>query len=181
MRVNSISTSKYKFYNALPKILFEQFSKIANIYFLIIAFFQIFKEISNSNGKPVILFPLFVVVSINGLKDFFEDWKRKRSDDKENNKKALVYNSQMKSFEQKLWKEILIGDIIKVKEDEFFPADCILLNTSEESNCCYIETKSIDGETNLKFKKTTKIIKFDKKSNELTEINRNNNNKLKQN
>ena len=25
----------------------------------------------------------------------------------------------MKSFEEKLWKEILIGDIIKVKEDEF--------------------------------------------------------------
>ena len=158
IRVNSISTSKYTFYNALPKILFEQFSKIANIYFLIIAFFQMYKEISNSNGKPVILFPLFVVVSVNGLKDFFEDWKRKRSDDKENNKKALVYNSQMKSFEEKLWKEILIGDIIKVKEDEFFPADCILLNTSEESNCCYIETKSIDGETNLKFKKSNKNI-----------------------
>ena len=53
---NSISTSKYTYYNFLPKILFEQFSKIANIYFLIIAFFQVFKEISNSNGKPVILF-----------------------------------------------------------------------------------------------------------------------------
>ena len=44
IRVNSISTSKYTFYNALPKILFEQFSKIANIYFLIIAFFQMYKE-----------------------------------------------------------------------------------------------------------------------------------------
>ena len=65
------------------------------------------------------IIPLFVVISVNGLKDFFEDWTRKRSDDKENNKKALVYISQMKSFEEKLWKEILIGDIIKVKEDEF--------------------------------------------------------------
>ena len=67
---NSISTSKYTYYNFIPKILFEQFSKIANIYFLIIAFFQVFKEISNSNGKPVILFPLFIVVSVNGIKDF---------------------------------------------------------------------------------------------------------------
>ena len=49
---NTISTSKYTIYNALPKILLEQFSKIANIYFLIIAFFQCIKEISNSNGKP---------------------------------------------------------------------------------------------------------------------------------
>ena len=156
--INSISTSKYTLYNALPKILLEQFSKIANIYFLIIAFFQIFKEISNSNGKPVILFPLFVVVSINGLKDFYEDWKRKKSDDQENNKITLIYNSQKSQFEKKLWKDILIGDIIKVNENEFFPADCVLLNTSEESNCCYIETKSIDGETNLKFKKSNKNI-----------------------
>ena len=155
---NSISTSKYTYYNALPKILFEQFSKIANIYFLIIAFFQIFKEISNSNGKPVILFPLFIVVSVNGLKDYYEDWKRKKSDDQENNKNTLIYNGKKKNFVKKHWKDLLLGDIIKVKENEYFPADCILLNTSEESNCCYIETKSIDGETNLKFKKSNKDI-----------------------
>ena len=155
---NTISTSKYALYNALPKILLEQFSKIANIYFLIIAFFQVFKEISNSNGKPVILFPLFIVVSVNGLKDFYEDWKRKKSDDKENNKNTLIYNSKKQNFVKKQWKDILLGDIIKVKEDEYFPADCIVLNTSEESNCCYIETKSIDGETNLKFKKSNKNI-----------------------
>ena len=153
---NSISTSKYTYYNFLPKILFEQFSKIANIYFLIIAFFQVFKEISNSNGKPVILFPLFIVVSVNGVKDFYEDWKRKKSDDKENSKNTLIYSYKKRNFVKKKWKDVLIGDIIKVKEDEFFPADCIVLTTSEESNCCYIETKSIDGETNLKFKKTNK-------------------------
>ena len=155
---NSISTSKYTYYNFLPKILFEQFSKIANIYFLIIAFFQIFKEISNSNGKPVILFPLFIVVSVNGVKDFYEDWKRKKSDDKENTKNTLIYSFKKKNFVKKKWKDVLIGDIIKVKEDEYFPADVIVLTTSEESNCCYIETKSIDGETNLKFKKTNKKI-----------------------
>ena len=153
---NSISTSKYTYYNFLPKILFEQFSKIANIYFLIIAFFQVFKEISNSNGKPVILFPLFIVVSVNGVKDFYEDWKRKKSDDKENSKNTLIYSYKKRNFVKKKWKDVLIGDIIKVKEDEFFPADCIVLTTSEESNCCYIETKSIDGETNLKFKKSNK-------------------------
>ena len=158
MPYNSISTSKYTYYNFLPKILFEQFSKIANIYFLIIAFFQVFKEISNSNGKPVILFPLFIVVSVNGIKDFYEDWKRKKSDDKENSKNILIYNFTKRNFVKKKWRDILVGDIIKVKEDQYFPADSIVLTTSEESNCCYIETKSIDGETNLKFKKTNKKI-----------------------
>jgi phospholipid-transporting ATPase len=39
--LNKISTSKYNFINAIPKILLEQFSKMANIYFLIIAFMQV--------------------------------------------------------------------------------------------------------------------------------------------
>jgi len=39
--VNSISTSKYTFLNCIPKILIEQFSKIANIYFLFIAILQV--------------------------------------------------------------------------------------------------------------------------------------------
>ena len=38
IKPNAISTSKYTTFNFLPKILFEQFSKVVNIYFLIIAF-----------------------------------------------------------------------------------------------------------------------------------------------
>jgi hypothetical protein len=38
---NKISTSKYTWYNVFPKILIEQFSKMANVYFLIIAIMQV--------------------------------------------------------------------------------------------------------------------------------------------
>ena len=48
---NSISTSKYRWYNCVPYILIEQFSKMANIYFLIIAVMQVnpIKHTLNSN------------------------------------------------------------------------------------------------------------------------------------
>lgn len=36
---NSISTSKYNYFNFIPKNLIEQFSKIANLYFLVIGCF----------------------------------------------------------------------------------------------------------------------------------------------
>ena len=75
---NKISTSRYTWYNCFPKIIFEQFSKMSNIYFLVIAILQCYKEISNADGKPIILMPLLIVVSINGIKDFYEDWKRKK-------------------------------------------------------------------------------------------------------
>ena len=41
LETNCISTSKYTFINCIPKILMEQFSKMANIYFLMIAIMQV--------------------------------------------------------------------------------------------------------------------------------------------
>ena len=39
-----------------------------------------------------------------------------------------------------------------MKKNEFFPADLVLLATSEPKNMCSVETKNLDGETSLKFK-----------------------------
>jgi len=156
---NYISTSKYTWYNFAPKILYEQFTKMSNIYFIIIAILQCFPEISNANGKPIILMPLCIVVIINSIKDFYEDWKRKKSDDEENNRKVEVYDLDMEKFIIKKWKDVFVGNIIKVKKGEYFPADCVLISsTDRKTHGCYIETKNLDGETNLKMKKS--VVKF---------------------
>jgi phospholipid-transporting ATPase len=92
---------------------------------------------------------------INGLKDFLEDWKRKKSDDEENKRKCLIYNKSKAIYEEKSWQEIKLGDIVKIRENEFIPADMVIINTSEPNGICYIETKNLDGETNLKFKQSS--------------------------
>lgn len=46
----------------------------------------------------------------------------------------------------------IINNIFKVKKDDPIPADIILLRTSDKNGICYIETKNLDGETNLKSK-----------------------------
>lgn len=39
-----------------------------------------------------------------------------------------------------------------VNKNEFMPADLVVLATSEPKNLCFVETKNLDGETNLKHK-----------------------------
>lgn len=54
------------------------------------------------------------------------------------------------------WQSLKVGDVVKIFRDEFFPADLLVLGTSEKKNICFIETKNLDGETNLKNKKAHK-------------------------
>ena len=42
--------------------------------------------------------------------------------------------------------------IVKVVCDEQIPADMILIKTSDRKGQCFVETKNLDGETNLKIK-----------------------------
>jgi P-type E1-E2 ATPase len=45
--------------------------------------------------------------------------------------------------------EIEVGDIVYIKEGDMFPADLIILASSNEG-VCFIQTSSLDGEKNLK-------------------------------
>lgn len=152
---NAISTSKYNAITFLPKNLMEQFQKMANVYFIIIAILQSIPDISNSGGIPNILLPLGLVLTISGIKDLLEDRKRKKSDEEENNRSVLYRKNG--TWESILWKNLKIGDICKVLKNERFPADVIVLSTSDEKGICYIETKNLDGETNLKHKLAAKV------------------------
>jgi magnesium-transporting ATPase (P-type) len=158
---NKIHTSKYKWFNFLSKILMEQFSRLANAYFLVIAILQSIKELSYSGGTPIMLLPLSFVVTLNGLKDIYEDFKRKKSDKKENNSECYIFNTMSNQFEKKMWRDIKLGDIIKVENNHQFPADLLLLTTSDENGISYVETKNLDGEINLKSTGGTKGEAYD--------------------
>jgi phospholipid-translocating ATPase len=56
-------------------------------------------------------------------------------------------------WEPRFWKDIRVGDIILLGNNEMIPADVLILATSEPDGACYVETKNLDGETNLKIRK----------------------------
>ncbi|KAI9599809.1 hypothetical protein KEM48_006338 [Puccinia striiformis f. sp. tritici PST-130] len=59
-------------------------------------------------------------------------------------------------WERTLWKKIEVGDILLLREDEAIPADLIVLSTSDPDGQCFVETKNLDGETNLKPRRACK-------------------------
>ena len=160
---NSISTTKYTLYNFLLVNLYEQFSKVANLYFLFLSMLQMVKAVSITGGFPSILPPLLFIVTLTMIKDIFEDYKRYKSDQEENNKETSVYRNG--KFEKIKWRDVNVGDVLKVFKNEFFPADLVLLGSSDyRKGQCFIETKNLDGETNLKGKYVVEDLKAKIKS-----------------
>ncbi|KAF2465957.1 phospholipid-translocating P-type ATPase [Lindgomyces ingoldianus] len=53
-------------------------------------------------------------------------------------------------FKKDAWKSVQVGDFVRLYNDEEIPADIVILSTSSEDGACYVETKNLDGETNLK-------------------------------
>ena len=46
--------------------------------------------------------------------------------------------------------DVRVGDFVKILDHESFPADILICATSEDDNVAFVETKNLDGETNLK-------------------------------
>ena len=146
---NHVSTAKYNIATFMPKFLFEQFSKYANLFFLFTAALQQIPNISPTNRYTTIG-PLIIVLLVSAGKELIEDFKRKNSDKSLNHSKARVLRGS--NFEDVRWVSVKVGDIVRVESEEPFPADLVLLATSEPEGLCYIETANLDGETNLKIK-----------------------------
>ncbi|KAG8996124.1 hypothetical protein FRB94_008549 [Tulasnella sp. JGI-2019a] len=218
---NQVVTSKYTLITFLPRNLFEQFRRIANIFFLGIAILQFFSVFSTISPGLVIL-PLLAFIVITALKDGYEDIKRHQSDRSINNSKvyrlhgggwvnpnvtspkakrfSIPFNFGRKAekvhhemgevkvekapedgapmlivpdhngrdgeadsdrylfsrdeneaqWKQIMWEDVHVGDVLMIRSDDSIPADLLLCSTSEEENVCFLETKNLDGETNLK-------------------------------
>ncbi|GLC46227.1 hypothetical protein PLESTM_001842700 [Pleodorina starrii] len=148
---NYTSTTKYNIWTFLPKALFEQYRRVANIYFTLVA------ALSLTPFSPVRAWttwtPLVIVLGVAMIKEAVEDYKRYKLDKEINNRAVQVLNPAKGEYETRTWKDVRVGDILIVTKDQQFPADLLFLTSETEEGTCYIETMNLDGETNLKIKK----------------------------
>ncbi|KAF8952701.1 hypothetical protein BGZ52_004473 [Haplosporangium bisporale] len=250
---NKVTTSKYDLFSFIPKNLFEQFRRLANLYFLFVAGLSI-APILGGFAPFLTFLPLIFIITVTAIKDAIEDWKRRKSDEAFNNapvillrnwtntnihsrgsskmqvivtaftglfswaKGSSAYNhppraasipvsgapttpsgrsdqnsyfdginsdgqdgrptgghrpirrkiphsvlNHTESYQGKLgteakwqdciWQDVKVGDIVYLQNDDPIPADIVILSTSEPDGLCFIETKNLDGETNLKIRR----------------------------
>lgn len=73
---NYVSTTKYNLATFLPKSLFEQFRRVANFFFLLVAILAFTPLAPYSAVSSVI--PLVIVIGATMIKEAVEDWRRQR-------------------------------------------------------------------------------------------------------
>ena len=161
---NVIVTSKYTWYNLLPLFLMEQFSRVANVYFLVVSIleyncfntdtelFSISLTNNVSSNFPI----LCLVLLVELVTQVLEDRKKHIADARANAKPTRLFVPSTNEFLEVKWRDLKVGDIVQVRQGEEFPCDLLLLcgKTKKGGGCqqAYVETKSLDGETNLKLR-----------------------------
>lgn len=163
--VNRVRTSKYSPATFFPLFLKDQFSRIANLYFLFVSILQSVPSISTTGGVPSLLPGLLLVLCIDGVVELLEDIRRRRDDGAVNSTPVQVLAADG-TFHRVKAEVVAPGDVLSLASGEAVPADAVLLGVQQEAveddQCniqeddqdpvCYIETSQLDGESNLKLK-----------------------------
>ncbi|OKL59152.1 hypothetical protein UA08_05959 [Talaromyces atroroseus] len=168
---NSVRSSRYSLWSFFPKQLLSQFSKVANFYFLVVAILQMIPGLSTT-GTYTTIIPLLIFVGISMGKEGFDDIRRYRLDKEENNRYVHVLRPDGRRKHEKKsvakdahpalddqgdwiaikWRDVRVGDVIRLERDQPVPADAVLLHADGQNGIAHIETMALDGETNLKTK-----------------------------
>ena len=169
---NTVISCRYTLLNFFPRQLVAQFGKLANFYFLIISIMQMIPGLSTT-GTYTTIIPVMIFVSISMAKEGYEDLRRHKLDKEENEREVFVLDvrtpdtvvdisktadagypaSTSIGWRTEKWQDVRVGNVVLLERNAPIPADVVLLHANEAFGSAYIETKSLDGETNLKNKK----------------------------
>ncbi|KAL0233704.1 hypothetical protein PCE1_002213 [Barthelona sp. PCE] len=145
---NYVRSTKYRWYTFPFRFLMEQYSQLMNVYFTIVSLLQIFGSTIASVHWITTVAPLLMVLAFAGIKELFDDFARKRSDNHTNEREyEAVVDGKLTTVQSKT---LRVGQIIRLKKNEHAPADIMLLRSTHKQGAAYVMTANIDGETDNK-------------------------------
>ncbi|GJD10861.1 Probable phospholipid-transporting ATPase IIB [Galdieria sulphuraria] len=161
---NRVRNQQYNIFNFFPKILFEEFRMFYNLFFLGVALSQLIPPL-RVNYLFTYLGPLIFVLSVSISKKVYDDWQR-YCRDREVNMQTYTRLLRDGSHGTIYRKDIGVGDVLILHNDDRVPADCLLLKAKHDSKgTIFIRTDQLDGETDWKLRRavsSTQTIEDDK-------------------
>lgn len=162
---NRILTSKYTFTNFLLFNFLHQVSKPSTFLFFVTLILLSIPSISPFEPYTYLI-AFAIVVGISMIKDGMEDYRRHLDDNLANQTKIEILNcAELEDgtckflINEKNCMEIQPGDFIIVRRNQEILADIVMLRSKiyhkdklRCSNHCFVQTSSLDGESNLKKK-----------------------------
>jgi phospholipid-transporting ATPase len=80
-------------------------------------------------GRFTTAVPLSIILLVSAIKEIYEDIKRRRMDGCVNSYRAEVIENG--GVITKRWRDMNVGEIVKVTNNEVIPADLVVISTSE--------------------------------------------------
>jgi len=122
---------------------------------------QTIPSITITGGLPTSALPLTAVISFDGLLTAIEDWRRHAADEQVNSRRVTRLGAS--GWEDVQSRDVRVGDRIKIRSGDVVPADCVLLAAKHETEegdhaVCFVKTDQLDGESNLKLKRTPRPV-----------------------
>ena len=147
---NYVRTTRYTVLSFIPLTLYENFERLANVYFLVIALLSF---VPWSPVSPIVsIAPLIFVLAVSMAKALIEDLLRYKNDKQYNSIKFEVWRKGRFMLVKSC--NIHPGDIVRIQSNKENPADLLLISTSELNKICFVNEVNLNGETAIKQRKS---------------------------
>ena len=153
---NIIVTSKFTVITFIPWLLYIQFRRSSNFFFLLAAIISLIPGATAINPAANVA-PLALVLIVNGIKNGIEDFRRHRADRKANSVPVFILKGD--EFIEVKSSDVVPGDIIHMSSGDEIRCDGVLLASGNSEGVAYIETSQLDGETSAKTRRAPAICK----------------------
>ena len=175
---NNSTSAKYTPKTFLPLTLSEVLDpryKCTNIYFVVAGALQFIPSITLTGGVSTIWINVGILMVMDITMMGLQDYARARADTLTNKLPVERCGADTlatkgvhqptgsggtgsaAAFRSATWADVKVGDIVRVKDREAFPADCVFLRACDpEPGQCWVSTKPLDGESDTKLRLAVK-------------------------
>ncbi|KAI1173445.1 phospholipid-translocating P-type ATPase [Nemania sp. FL0916] len=94
----------------------------------------------------------------SGLRGRHTKKSKKQEDGRGATRELEPEKPHKKRWAQIKWRDIRVGDVIRLERNERVPADIALLHATGANSVAYIDTMALDGETNLKSRHPSTLV-----------------------